>query len=372
MQKRAVFLLTFFLLAPQIFWPQQNSSGQEIPQEPSESQAVSQDQESPGDGESKESLFQKAKGLVKEFNEEKEAEQEEGPVNAVQFLGDFLTDRLPLTLDLGAEPGEDGSLVFGSLQYDWKDHFASRVRLEYKSAMLTTDMANGYEKSRSKNYAITIYPALWYFGDTSADSQEALWALGIGAYYAFCDAKNFSCYARDGGLAYVDIGMKYHVLSPVLLASVKKPLGRFFGVGAQLIVRPVYGIFLNMDVASNLAESPFSYYTNSYSSPSFSQSVWLDALKYIRIKGSLEFSRIELESVRYGSHDKRFFLYDTDNNELSLRGGVEIVLPSTNKNRKKDSHLWAGVYYQHTWSVQEALGQSSSSDKGKWVVCFGK
>ena len=313
--------------------------------------------------------------MVKEFNQEKEAEQEAGPVNAVQFLGDFLTDRLPLTLDLGAEPGENGSLVFGSLQYDWKDRFASRVRLEYKSATQVEYIANGYQKLGSKNYAITFYPAVWYFGDTSADSQKALWSLGLGAYYAFSDAKTSSCYIYNGGLAYVDIGMKYHVLSPVLIASVKKPLGRFFGVGAELCVRPVYGIFLNTDVRSNLTQpsaGAFGYYTHSYSSPAFSQTVWIEVLKYIRLKGSLNFSRLALETARYNDQSQRFFLYDAVNNELEARAGVELVLPSTNNTRKKDSHLWAGVYYQHTWTVQEIAGQSDRSDKGKWVVCFGK
>lgn len=385
MQKKAAFLLALFLFAPKIIWPQEASSNEgaalEPGQESSQSQEISQDknseqaQEEPGAKDSDRSLIQKAKGLVKEFNEQKEAEQEEGPVNAVQFLGDFLTDRLPLTLDLGAEPGEDGSLVFASLQYDWREHFSSRIRFEYKSAAQTTDIVGGYEKLTSKSYGAALYPAIWYFGDTDEDSQEALWSLGVGASCSFVRASNASCYALSSSLAYIDVGMKYFVLAPVLTASVKKPLGRFLGAGAEFAIEPVSGIFLNMDIRSNLTQTnagAFSYYTESHSAPSFVQSVWLDVLKYIRLKGSLRFSRLALESARYDYVGKKFFLYELLNNEIEARGGVELVLPTTNKSRKKDSHLWAGVYYQHTWTVQEALGQSSASDKGKWVICFGK
>ena len=345
--------MALFLLAPKIFW------GQDIPQEPE-------------DQSSDKSLIQKAKDLVKEFNEQKEVEQESGPVNAVQFLGDFLTDKLPLTLDLGAEPGESGSLIFGSLQYDWKDRFASRIRLEYKNDTQVTDVLNGYQKSNSKNYSALLYPAIWYFGDTRSDSKEALWSLGAGVGYDFFDSTINYCYAANSYLLCAAIGMNYHALAPIFLATVKKPLGRFFGIGAELYAQAVTWLFVDIDLKSNSDAGAFSYSTHCWSSPAFSQTIWLDVLKYVRIKASFKYSRLSLEAASFDRQSKNFVLYDAVDNEFQVRGGVELVLPSTNKTRKKDSHLWAGVYYQHTWSVQEARGQTSCSDKGKWVVCFGK
>lgn len=385
--KRAVILISLLAFAPKIFWPQEASSdggaaaasqevsiSQESPQDQNAPQESSQAQETPGEKSSRRTAIKKAKGLVKEFNEKKESEQNDGPVNAVQFMGDFLTDKLPLTLDLGAEPGEDGSLIFASLQYDWRDRFASRVRLEYKSSVQINDTASGYEKVSAKSYGIDLYPAIWYFGDTSADSQDALWALGLGAGYSFNDGHTFTCGA-SWTLLWMDAGIKYHLLGPVISASVQKPLGRFFCVGAELDVQPIFGVFLNMAVKSNLTQNNggrFSYYSATYASPSLSQSFWLDVLKYIRLKAVFRYSRVALETVRFDSLSGNFYLRDIINNEISARGGVEIVLPSTNKTRKKHSHLWAGVYYQHTWTVNEYAGETARSDMGKWVICFGK
>ena len=71
----------------------------------------------------------KISGIIKDFKEKKEAQEDSRPVQAAQFVGDFLTDKFPLTLDFGAEPGENGSMIFATLEYEWGEHFSSRVRL---------------------------------------------------------------------------------------------------------------------------------------------------------------------------------------------------------------------------------------------------
>ena len=53
------------------------------------------------------------------------------------------------------------------------------------------------------------------------------------------------------------------------------------------------------------------------------------------------------------------------------RYGLEIVFPSSNRTRKKNSHLWAGVYYEHQWDSTTTDGTNNTTHTGKWIFCFG-
>ena len=182
-------------------------------------------QETGGDDSSKK-IIPAIKDGAREFNEQKIERQNERPLKTAQFLGDFLTDKLPLTLDFGAEPGESGSMIFGSLQYDWSERFASRIRFEYKSSVTTEDQPIGYSKSRTKEYCVTLYPGIWYIGDSSVDSQEALWSFGFGAESSITNLKNESFSASGYYFSKNEVNSVFHSIAPILMASVKKPLGK--------------------------------------------------------------------------------------------------------------------------------------------------
>ena len=106
----------------------QSDAGQDAAQEsvPQESAAPSEKKRN--------SIKEKVKEItegVQEYNDKKSVEEKDRPVKSLQFLGDFFTDKFPLTLDFGAEPGDKESTIFASLQYDWTERFSSRLRFEY-------------------------------------------------------------------------------------------------------------------------------------------------------------------------------------------------------------------------------------------------
>ncbi|MBO7124073.1 MAG: hypothetical protein J6V90_12435 [Treponema sp.] len=328
-----------------------------------------------GDNSSEKKLIPAIKEGAREFNEQKAEQQNERPVKTAQFVGDFLTDKLPLTLDFGAEPGESGSMIFGSLQYDWNERFASRVRFEYKSTVMTEDRPVGYSKSKSKEYCVTFYPCIWYFGDPSVDSPEALWSFGFGAEYSITNLNNESFSAAGYYFSKTDMNTVFHSIAPILMASVKKPLGKYVSFGAEIAVLPMYFIHYDLEAKTSGNYTVPQKYDNRYnifSTPAITQSVWLDIFRFVRIKTAFKYTRADLGSREYLSPEGIVLSGHYVQHEIAWRYGVELVLPSSNRTRKKDSHLWAGIYYQHEWLLTEAGKDYASEYKGRVVLCFGK
>ena len=325
------------------------------------------------------SLKEKVKEVtegVQEYKDKIAKEEEKRPVKALQFLGDFFTDKLPLTLDFGAEPGEKENTIFAVIQYDWNKNFSSRLRFENKNVTDISDRYGGYEKTTDKSFAFYLLPAVWYFGDDDVDSQEALWSFGLGAFYSF-SKQGSRIYATQGALwADYDIKTNYHSVGPLINATVKKPLGQFFDFGAEILILPIYGIFANSQIDGKVyggQRLDASYGANYYSTPAISQSVWLDIFRYIRIKTIASYRRMKLASYTVsGAQSASAATSDRTMHEITLRYGVEFVLPTTNRTRKKDSHLWAGVYYENAWTHYNHDGTTSSDYKGRWLLCFGK
>ena len=311
---------------------------------------------------------------VHEFNDKKSEQQKDRPVNTLQFLGDFFTDKLPLTLDFGVEPDQNGSDIFASLQYDWKDNFSSRIKFDYANTKSIEDYHSGYKKETTKTYAFTLLPCIWYFGDADIDAKEPLWSVGAGLFYSFSKFNYYVCVPKDEGLAYSDTDAMYHTLSPAFVASVKVPFKNFFVFGSEIYLYPISYIHIDWNLKARSASVSYNNKTstNWFTAPNINQTFWLDIFAFVRIKADFRYTRMAINDYSYLTPEGTTVSAKYQSHVFILRHGVELVLPSSNRTRKKDSHLWAGVYYEHEWKI-EALGDNFSSDyKGRWVFCVGK
>ncbi|MEE3435741.1 MAG: hypothetical protein VZQ47_09320 [Treponema sp.] len=312
---------------------------------------------------------------VKEYRDKMSEEQKDRPVQSLQFLGDFFTDKLPLTLDFGAEPGDKESTIFASLQYDWTERFSSRLRFEYNSL---TDIENisggGYTKNSKKNYGFILLPGVWYFGDADVDAKTPLFSLGAGVCYSFAKANIYSCAPYGSSLATSDTDTFYHTLSPVFIATVQVPFKKYFVFGSETALMPIAYLHIDWDmkVAYSGSSKSGTFAADMFSSPAVEQILYLDIFKFVRIKTSFKYSRMALSQNHYYSSTGAALTGKYVSHNFVLRYGAEFVLPSSNRTRKKNAHLWAGVYYQHTWQFEDSAGKYSSDYKGRWVLCFGK
>lgn len=347
-------------------------SAVEVPEGGEASEEVS---EEASEETSEKSGRKKISGAIKEFKEKKESQEDSRPVKAAQFVGDFLTDKFPLTLDFGAEPGENGSMIFASLEYEWGKHFSSRVSFDYTSLRSVENTPFGYSEKKTKEYAGRFLPCVWYFGDDDIDSTEALWSFGLGVNYSYLVEKGESFAAVEYLYSRNETEAIQNAISPVLTASVKKPLGKYFAVGSELVALPIYYIHMNWSAAARPNYMPpvsYSYVYDIFSSPGIRQSLWFDILRYVRVKAVFIYNRMALGKQRAVSTSGAVAEGDYVQHSISWRYGLELVLPSSNRTRKKNSHLWAGVYYEHGWKFTSFAGEYSSDYKGRWVLCFGK
>ena len=380
MFKRALVILfsLFFcsaLLAAQDSAAEISEGGAEQTAEERSGETPEESSEVVSEDASEKSGRKKISGIIKDFKEKKEAQEDSRPVQAAQFVGDFLTDKFPLTLDFGAEPGENGSMIFATLEYEWGEHFSSRVRFEYTSLNTIDNNPLGYSQTKSKEYGGMLLPCIWYFGDDDVDSMEALWSLGLGVSYSYSNETTESFAALESFYTRNESKSKRHIVSPVLTASVKKPLGKYFAFGSEMMALPFFFIHLNWSaVARPNFMAPVSYdeVYDIFSEPGIRQSVWFDILRYVRVKTVFGYSRMALGRQRAVSDDGRVIEGDYVQHAIMWRYGLELVLPSSNRTRKKNSHLWAGVYYQHDWKLTEFADDYSSDYKGRWILCFGK
>ena len=375
MAKNFFFVLIFFAFLCAPLFAQENSAANDSDESDSAAEAVSStDNSSEENGKGKKKFVAKIKESVKEFNEARENEQDERPVKAVQFLGDFLTDKLPLTVDFGAEPSEKGSSIFASVQYDWSERFSSRIRFDYRSPTEYEDNFFGYTKTGAKQYTGTLLPAVWYFGDASVGAKTALWSFGVGGFYSYIKQSAYTYLLSGNEWGSYDLTSIFHCVGPAFEASVKKPFGKFFAFGASLSLQPMYFIFLESDLKGRLyngTTQSMSVSGRLFSAPTFTQAIWFDLFRFVRIKTLASYRRLEYDSFDVSGAQSAESEYIISH-ELSWRYGIELVLPSSNRTRKKDSHLWAGVYYQHEWSFTDRADDISSTYKGRWVICFGK
>ncbi len=403
--KRLLFILSFFSFLPMLTLAQGYIPDPDIQMEEFKEidrQRAEEELENPENSVSDESVpaSPKKPGRIRKiYNEyrEKSAEiNDKQRITGSQLVADFITDKLPLTLDLGAEPGEHGSTVFGVFQYDWNEKRASRLRLEYSStkdsqepsSMFDTDSmeseVDNYEWisiTKQKSIEADFYPFLRYFGDDSNDAETPFFYFGIGAFYSYTwydrtisywlnkDSKSLMVkYDSDG---------HYHDFGPIAIASIKVPFLSYFGLHLETTISPINRLI-------STADSKISYYrasavpihltevtdTQNWCSPTLKIDAAIDCMTYFRVRTKFGYSRIYvggLSDVDYGTYSS-----DSNRQELfMLRYGAEIVFPSSNRTRKKDSHLWAGLYYEHNWEKITTNLNSTTSHTGKWIFCFG-
>ena len=349
----------------------------------------------------------KIKELYNDFIEKSEKVNDSQKITGSQLVADFITDKLPLTLDFGAEPGEHGSAVFGILQYDWNEKRASRLGIEYSSAKTSQDSTNQYSSdelsktakvydwmsfSKSRQIEIDFYPYIRYFGDDSNEAYSPFIYFGLGAFYSYSwYTRNYSGWIETDTAKVMlksDIDGHNHQFGPVAIASIKFPFLSIFGLQFQVAVSPINRIVSSADTTlsshslylkdsdwvsedtstSSLVES------SQWCSPLMQLDLSIDAFKYFRFRTRFYYNRIyvDLESLS-GINASTLTLDDDENKQETYiwRFGGEIVFPSSNRTRKKDSHLWAGFYYEHTWDVTTTGGNSTTSHSGKWILCFG-
>lgn len=352
----------------------QNDSSQDAAQESVPQEAAAPAKEKKRSPTIKDKVKEITEG-VQEYNDKKAENEKDRPVKSLQFLGDFFTDKLPLTLDFGAEPGDKESTIFASLQYDWTDNFSSRLRFEYNSVTKIDDISGGgYTKNTQKSYGFTLLPGVWYFGDADVDAKTPLFSLGAGVYYSFAKTNVYSRAPYGSSLISADTDTIYHTLSPILIATVQVPFKKYFVFGAETSLMPIAYLHVNWDMKVSYAgeSQKGKFAADMFSTPTVNQILYLDIFKYLRLKTLFKYSRMALDQSHYYSSTGAALSGKYVTHNFVLRYGVEFVLPSSNRTRKKNSHLWAGVYYQHAWQLEDSPEGYSSDYKGRWILCFGK
>ena len=351
----------------------------------------------------------KIKELYNDFIEKSDEVNEKQKISGSQLVADFITDKLPLTLDFGAEPGEHGSAVFGILQYDWNEKRASRLGIEYSSAKTSQDSTNQYSSdelsktakvydwmsfSKNRQIEIDFYPYIRYFGDDSNEAYSPFIYFGLGAFYRYnWYTKDYSGWIENDTAKVMvksDTDGHNHQFGPVAIASIKFPFLSIFGLHFQINISPInrivssadttlssHGLYLNpegSDWVSKDASTSFLVESSQWCSPLMLLDLSVDAFKYFRLRTRYYYNRIYVDLGSLSDINASTLTLNDDENKQETyiwRFGGEIVFPSSNRTRKKDSHLWAGFYYEHTWDVTTKGGNSTTSHSGKWILCFG-
>lgn len=348
---------------------------------------------------------EKIKTLYNEYVQKSDEVSEKQPITGSQFVGDFITDKLPLKLDLGAEPGEHGSSVFGILQYDWNKKNASRIRLEYNSEKSTEDTTNQlstensgsyYDKSdwlnikKSRQIELDVYPYLHYFGDESIEATSPFIYFGVGAFYLFnWYSQKYAAWfeiENERTMLKIDTDGHYHQFGPIAIGSIKVPFFNIFGLSIEATFSPINRLenISDSKIASYALEEDWQYTMNTdnsqWCSPLLKIDIAIDVFTYFRLRTRFDYVRIYLGNVTgeegesVSISDVNFLTFNTDNNRqetFKWRFGAEIVFPSSNRTRKKDAHLWAGLYYEHQWDVVTTDSDSNTNHSGKWILCLG-
>ena len=237
MKRTLFFLGTLIFLLNLPVWSQETEPETVAPQ------SAEAADDSDADSQPKRPKREKIKALYDEYWEKSDEVHENQRISGFQFVGDFITDKLPLTLDLGAEPGEHGSTIFGVLQYDWTPIRASRVLVEYQSLKTSTDATDQFSVedndeqienndwvsiSKSKQIEIDFYPYMRYFGDESRFAKTPFIYFGLGAFYLYNWYNiTYSGWVETSSkriLSNIGLDGYYHQFGPIAIGAIKMPL----------------------------------------------------------------------------------------------------------------------------------------------------
>jgi len=324
------------------------------------------------DGEQKKkSLVQIASSV---FNPLPEDEDESTMGRFINVMGNFLMDKYPLTIDFGTEPQAHGSTVFGRLQYNWNDKYASALQVKYQSATETEEsgtLATGRIHLTSKNQSIKFQldPLMRYFGDSSATAQTPLCLLWLGVMTQFHNLDTDGIRATTKRYDTSVSNRKIAIICPYVGVGVFLPFLKYFEFHAETRLAPVFAemesstyndaaIFYN---DGSTRTYPGSYSFRTFSTPLAQQEFSLTLFRYVRL-----YSQVNFQRAIFRVTDTDSDMYDEL--QTQLRYGGEIILPSRTA-RRGDHHLWAGLYYQHTWKYR--TDREDMTHKGSLVLAFG-
>ncbi len=354
MKKASLFILTLFLI-PSFLW--------------------AEDENEKSDG-------RKVIEIYEEYKEKGAEIREEQRISGVQFVADFITDKLPLTLDLGAEPGQHGSTIFGILQYDWSEKMSSKIRLSYSSQFSENVENGGAGYIENREIETIILPYMRYFGDEDKNAKTPFFYVGAGAFYSFDWGKINAFAVNEKSILSATVDFHYHKFGPEIEGGLKFPIKNAFVLGLEISHRPISLIINSMSVKSSTTSivenetAPKRELMNldagskTWSQPYISQTVFMDFFTYFRLKTVFTYDKVILQQKE--QDDSGNWTGDDETQEsFTWRFGAEIVFPSSNKTRKKNAHLWAGLYYELEWVKNSVNDESKTEKDGKIVFCFG-
>ena len=302
--------------------------------------------------------------------------------NLIYFLKDILDDKKPFRIDFGAEPHRHGSLIFGAAYYDWTPTFSQSIKIGYDhytvSSNATEEIKDGITNEEVRSIHLLHYPLVFYFGDGNIEATSPFTQLNLGAYFQHSvqdtNTGGFLAANKNGsstGFIKNEIDQKTILLGPAAGFSTKIPINKYISFTTELFIVPLYYLIMDVDYTSTSHysesyqqnSSSFSYRSISY--PYLQQTLSFDFFRYIRLKTQLSYQHYDLRTVSdTGQGNQKTSLH-----VITFRYGGEIINPP--KTRKKDSHLWAGFYYEMSWNKYYSPSGSLSDSSGKWVLCFG-
>lgn len=290
--------------------------------------------------------------------------------NPILFLKDVLNDKYPIRIDFGAEPHRHGSMVFGSIWYDWNNILSSSLRGEYDHYMTFENFGDTVSTNEVHSITFIPFPVVLFFGDPDIKAKSIFTEFDIGFYiqnsYTNANEGSYREYT-DKGFLLTETDSKYTMIGPAFNIVLKVPIVKYIDSITEFFFVPAY--FLAFDSKTSIHDNQNST-SNSVSgfdlaSPYLKLSICFDFIRYLRIKSQITYQHINMrQSISDERNDARY-----SDHKLTLRYGGELLNPS--KIRKKSSHLWGGLYYEMTWDKTYLGSKSLNEYTGKWVLCFG-
>lgn len=303
--------------------------------------------------------------------------------NSINFVKDFLDDKKPIRIDFGAEPHQHGSTIFGVVQYDYTHRIGASFRLEYDNYSTTESNFNDFSKDvksqSSKSLYVAPFPFIFYLGDDSMYAKSpALW-IGLGAFYQYGIKNSYSGTflsvenPTENDVLFNSIEMESHYqrIGPAIEYAIQFPFLKYFNAIFEGLVVPLYFSPLSTDMTTSsrsllgLKSDSQKLFSSSVSSPILSQSLAIDVVRYFRFAAKFDYEVLRLS---YASTDNSKS-ENSVSHEMVFRFGGEILKPA--KNRKKTSHLRAGIYYGMHWSFNESTDVIADTRKDEIILCFG-
>ena len=290
--------------------------------------------------------------------------------NPIIFLKDILDDKYPLRIDFGAEPHRHGSMVFGSVWYDWTNVFSSSLRGEYDHYMTFENSGENVNTNEVISFSFIPFPVVLFFGNPDVSARSIFMEVDIGFYiqnsHSNTNSGSYQEYAEKG-FNLSETNINYTMIGPAFNISMNIPIIKYISVTSTLFFVPAYVLSYNSNSEIRYADSSSNSSISGLdlSSPYLSQSLCFDFFRYIRVKAQITYQHINMrQAVSEVRDDVRF-----SSHTLTLRYGGELLHPS--KTRKKSAHLWGGLYYEMSWNKTYSGAASSNDYTGKWVLCFG-